>query len=134
MKMHCNDQRHESELNCGLIARTPRTTKHQRVGTKNNKECTCVRPDQEQNAKTPPKLETSRRKVPRPAAQTRPMKKLTRRGLGRLGLLILLLGRLGLGLAAHGDGGLWFVLLLIAQLALWCLLVSSGDTLGTLKK
>lgn len=47
------------------------------------------------------------------------MKKLTRRGLGRLGLLILLLGRLGLGLAPHGDGGLWFVLLLVAQLALW---------------
>ena len=31
---------------------------------------------------------------------------LTRLGLGRPGLLILLLGRLGLGLAAHGGGGL----------------------------
>ena len=70
-------------------------------------------------ASTPPKLETSRQKVPRPAAQTSFDEKLTRRGLGRLGLLILLLGRLGLGLAAHGDGGLWFVLLLVAQLALW---------------
>ena len=81
-----------------------------------------------------PNLRLPAGKCPVRRAQTRPMKKLTRRGLGRLGLLILLLGRLGLGLAAHGDGGLWFVLLLIAQLALWCLLVSSGDTLGTLKK